>query len=145
MYMYIISAYIASEILTPLLAASNGDLVRTSVRFVNNTCIFSIKNLNSMIFTLKYLQISIDLNFHTQFPCLTNDKWLIFKNQMNYFSCRHFESEALSRSPNQPSMENRIWRFEKFKLVSNGNITNKIPRLDVYRDKELVVTWSNLP
>ena len=35
--MYIISAYIASDILTPLLAASNGDLVRTSVRFVNKT------------------------------------------------------------------------------------------------------------
>ena len=37
-----------------------------------------------------------------------------------------FESEALSRSPRQPSMESGIWRLEKFKLASNGNITNKI-------------------
>ena len=54
------------------------------------------------------------------------------------FSCRHFESEALSRSPRQLSMENRIWCLEKFKLVSNGNITKNIPFLDVYGDINLV-------
>ena len=61
------------------------------------------------------------------------------------FSCRHFESEALAGSPNQASMENRIWCFEEFKLVSNGNLTNKIQCLDVYGDIKPVVTWSNLP
>ena len=63
----------------------------------------------------------------------------IFKIQVN-FSCRHFESEALFRSPIQPSLERRIRRLEKFKLVSNGNITNKISFLDVYENINLVVT-----
>ena len=35
-------------------------------------------------------------------------------------------------------MESRIWRLGKLKLVSNGNITNKIPFLDVYGDINLV-------
>ena len=64
--------------------------------------------------------MSIDLNFHTQFWCFTINKGLIIKNRVNFFVYRHFESEALSRSPRQPSMESRIWRLEKFKLVSNG-------------------------
>ena len=60
---------------------------------------------------------------------------------MNFFSYRHFESEALSKSQRQMSMESRIWRLEKFKLLSNGNITNKIPFLDVYGDINLVIMW----
>ena len=83
------------------------------VHFVNNTHIFFLNNLNSIFFTLK-LQISIDLNFHTQCRCLTNNKWLIFENHVNFFSWCHFESDALSRSPKQLSVESRIWCLEKF-------------------------------
>ena len=62
------------------------------------------------------------------------------KNQVNFFSYRHFESEALYGSPIHPSMESRIRRLEKLKLVSNGNISNKIPFFDVYGDINMVVT-----
>ena len=55
----------------------------------------------------------------------TNNKGLIFKNQMNFFSCRHFKSKSSSRSPRQQRMENRMRRLKKFKFVSNENITNE--------------------
>ena len=45
-------------------------------------------------------------------------------NHMNLVLCRPFESQALSRSVRQPSIESRIRRLEKFKVVLNGNITN---------------------
>ena len=112
--------------------------------FFNNTHIFFLNYWNSIFFKLHF-QISIHLNFHTQVWYFMINKWLIIKNRVNFFVYRHFENEALFSSPRQPSMESRIWRPEKLKLVSNGNITNKIPFLDVYGDINLVVTWSNLP
>ena len=111
---------------------------RHNSHFVNNTHIFFLNYWNSILFKLRWFQISIDLNFHTQFWYFTINKWLIIKNRVNFFVYRHFENEALFRSPRQPSMESRIWSLEKFKLVSNGNITNKIPFLDVYGDINLV-------
>ena len=52
--------------------------------FVKNTNIFYLKNLDSMFFTLKF-QVSIDLNFHKEYRCFPNDKWLVFKNKVNFF------------------------------------------------------------
>ena len=83
--------------------------------------------------------VSWTANAQSECDCLTD---LMFKVRWTCFLYRHFESVALSRSPRQPSMESRIWRLEKFKLVSNGNITNKITCFDVYGDINLVVTWS---
>ena len=39
----------------------------------------------------------MDLDFHPQFGCFTNNKGLIAKNHVNFFSFSHFESESLSR------------------------------------------------
>ena len=64
-----------------------------------------------MYFTLKNFPISINSNFHTQVDAIR----------------KKYKTEALSMWPRQPSMESSIRRLEKFKLVSNGNITNKIP------------------
>ena len=58
----------------------------------------------------------------------------LFENQVNFFYVAILKSEALSRSPRQPSLENRIIRLEKCKVVSNRNIPNKIPFSDVYGD-----------
>ena len=59
---------------------------------------------------------------------------------MNFFSCCHVENEAFSRSPRQPRMKSRIVRLEIFKLVSNGNTSNKISFLHVCGDIKLVGT-----
>ena len=48
--------------------------------------------------------------------------------------------EPLYRSPRHLSMEDHIRRLEKFKMVSNGNVSNKIPFSDVCRDINLVGT-----
>ena len=62
----------------------------------------------------------------------------IKKSEKLFFFMSHFKSVVLSSSPREHGMENHISR--KIKLVSSGNITNKIQFLGVYGDINLVDT-----
>ena len=75
--------------------------------------VFNFKDYLFHQITLKCLQITINLRFHVLWRCCTNNKWPIFKNQMKFFSCRHFEINA---SPSQPSMEASPDVLKNFKL-----------------------------
>ena len=63
---------------------------------------------------------------------------------MNYLVKMITGVRPLCRSPIQPGMESNIC-LEKYKSVSNENLTIKISCLDMYGDINLVLTYSNLP
>ena len=69
---------------------------------------FLFRIVYSLLCCIKYLIISIDLNFHTYFRCYANNIWLILKNQITYINLviydQIFQKALQVWSPDQPDL-----------------------------------------
>ena len=81
MSLYILSIYTASNTSTSLQMVTASQL-----HWFGKQCTYFLSKLYKFSdFMLKQLQISMNLNFHTQFRCCMNNAWLIFKNLVIFF------------------------------------------------------------
>ena len=123
--MYIISAYTASETSTSFPAASNGDRVTTT--FIQILCyVEKVTNINR--FKLSY---NVDA-LRTISDLYIKMRWIVLN--VTILIVKFY----IGHQDNRVYIENGIRHLEKFKLVSNGNITKNIPFLDDYGDINLV-------
>ena len=107
-------------------AASNGDRVTTT--FIQILCFYVEKVTNINRFKLSY---NVDA-LRTISDLYIKMRWIVF--HVTILIVKFY----IGHQDNRVYIENRIRHLEKFKLVSNGNITKNIPFLDDYGDINLV-------
>ena len=114
--LYIIFAYMASDILTSLLGVSNGDRVKTTFKttFILKTIhIFSFKELK---FYFLYFEIVTKINL-IKLSCTMSNKWLIFRHQVNFLYVAILKvNRYLGHQDNQLSHISELvsnWKFNK--------------------------------